>query len=62
MAELSREDVFGTGEFLPKLVEELDAVFPQLNPSPSDDLASIMYLAGQRRVVEYLQNKLDENV
>ena len=27
MADLSREEIFGTAEFLPKLVEELDAVF-----------------------------------
>ena len=60
MAELSREEIFGTDEFLPKLVEELDTVFPQSSPSPSDDYATIMYRSGQRRVVEYLLSKLED--
>ena len=60
MADLSREEIFGTAEFLPKLVEELDAVFPQVSPSPADDYATIMYQSGQRRVVEYLISKLED--
>ena len=60
MADLSREEIFGTDEFLPKLVEELDTVFPQISPSPSDDYATIMYRSGQRRVVEYLLSKLED--
>jgi hypothetical protein len=60
MADLSREEIFGTAEFLPKLVEELDTVFPQISPSPSDDYATIMYRSGQRRVVEYLLSKLED--
>ena len=61
MADLSREEIFGTAEFLPKLIEELDAVFPQVSPSPSDELSQIMYRSGQRSVVEYLINKLDQD-
>ena len=60
MDNLSREEIFGTDEFLPKLVEELDAVFPQVSPSPADDYATIMYRSGQRRVVEYLISKLED--
>ena len=60
MAELSREDVFGGVEFLPKLCEELDEVFPQVTPQPSDDISTIMYRSGQRHVVEYLLHKLED--
>ena len=60
MAELSREEIFGTSEFLPKLIEELEGVFPQVTPKPKDDIATIMYQSGQRRVVEYLINKLED--
>lgn len=60
MAELSREEIFGTTEFLPQLVEELDEVFPQVTPQPTDDIAIIMFRAGQRHVVEFLFNKLEE--
>ena len=60
MADLSREEIFGTAEFLPTLVEELDSVFPQVSPSPADDYATIMYRSGQRRVVEYLISKLED--
>ena len=60
MADLSREEVFGTDEFLPKLISELEDVFPQVTPTPNDNIATIMYMAGQRRVVEYLQNKLED--
>lgn len=61
MADLSREEIFGTAEFLPKLIEELDAVFPQVSPSPGDELSQIMYRSGQRSVVEFLINKLDQD-
>ena len=59
--ELSREDVFGGVEFLPKLCEELDLVFPHYLPQPSDDISTIMFRAGQRDVVEYLLQKLEDN-
>ncbi|ABP87942.1 gp35 [Synechococcus phage Syn5] len=61
MADLSREEIFGTGEFLPKLIEELDSVFPQVSPSPGDELSQIMYRSGQRSVVEFLINKLEQD-
>ena len=54
MAELSVTDVFGGVEFLDRLIDELDEVYPLLHPLPSDDLATIMYQSGQRSVVEYL--------
>ncbi len=60
MADLSREEIFGTSEFLPTLVDELDEVFPQVTPQPTDDIAIIMFRAGQRHVVEFLLNKLED--
>lgn len=57
MAELNREDVFGSVEFLDKLLIELDECFPHITPTPADNIAKIMYLAGQRSVVEYIQAK-----
>ena len=58
MNQLSREDVFGGEEFLPKLVEELEEMFPSYNATPNDNLSLIMFRSGQRDVVEYLKAKL----
>lgn len=61
MAELSPQDVFGGVEPLAKLCEELDFVFPHYLPQPSDSISTIMFRAGQRDVVEYLLQKLEDN-
>ena len=42
------------------LIAELNNSFPPVNPIPSDDIASVMYRAGQRSVVEWITNKMDE--
>ena len=42
------------------VVQELEATFPPVNPAPSDELSQIMYRAGQRSVVEWIINKMDE--
>lgn len=42
---------------LDALVEELDALYPHYLPTPKDDLALVMYRAGQRSVVEYIKDK-----
>lgn len=61
MADLSSKDVF-TGDLpLERLLEDLELTFPLYNPSPDDSLAKIMYLAGQRSVVEYIQSQLEDN-
>ena len=41
------------------IINELDEYFPPVNPSPSDSLETIMYKAGQRSVVEWLQQRLN---
>ena len=48
------------GPTLPFIVEELEEKFPPVNPHPKEELASIMYKAGQRSVVEWIVNRLDE--
>lgn len=48
------------GPTLPFILEELEQKFPPLNPHPKEELASIMYKAGQRSVVEWIVNRLDE--
>ena len=59
MANLSADDVFKGDTFSARLLDELEAMYPPINPSPKDDDRTIMYRAGQRSVVEYIQAKLD---
>ena len=54
---LSPQDVFGGESFLDQLCTELDELYPKLNPTPTDDVRSIMYRAGQRSVVEFILSK-----
>ena len=42
-----------------KLLSELDVNFPPVTPQPKDELSLIMYRAGQRSVVEYIQSLLE---
>jgi hypothetical protein len=37
----------------------LDETFPPFTPSPDDSLELIMYRAGQRSVVEYIQQQTE---
>jgi len=39
---------------------QMEDTFPNVTPSPDDTIEKIMYRSGQRSVVEWLQNKLDE--
>ena len=42
-------------------LNEMDELFPPLSVGPSDHMNTIMYRAGQRSVVEWLKEKLDNN-
>jgi hypothetical protein len=42
-------------------LNELEDLFPPLSVGPSDHMNTIMYRAGQRSVVEWLKQKLDNN-
>jgi len=43
------------------LHQQLDEMFPPVNPSPNDSIESIMYRSGQRSVVEWLINNTENN-
>lgn len=47
-------------EIPPRLVEALERRFPVVNPRPTDTHSHIMYVAGQRSVVELLRRALNE--
>ena len=40
------------------LLNELEETFPPSTPHPKEELASIMYKAGQRSVVEWYRERL----
>jgi len=42
------------------LVQEMTETFPPINPTPSQPIEQIMYQAGQRDVVEWFINKLQD--
>ena len=42
------------------LVNELEDRFPLTNPGPDAQINTIMYQAGQRSVLEWIENRLDE--
>ena len=46
---------------LTSLLQQLEENFPPLNPHPDNTISQIMYRSGQRSVVEYIQQKLEEN-
>ena len=42
------------------IINELNETFPPVNPSPQDDIATIMYRAGQRHVVEWIIQQMEQ--
>jgi len=49
------------GPTVESLASEMDEKFPPINPHPKEELASIMYKAGQRSVVEWYKERTDNN-
>ena len=47
------------GMELQAMLSDLDETFPPVNPTPADDLTTIMYRAGQRSVVEYITTQME---
>ena len=43
------------------MLVKLEETFPPINPTPEDTMEKIMYRSGQRSVVEWVINYLDEN-
>ena len=58
--ELTPADVFEGDAPITKLIENLEQAFPLYNPAPDDSLAKIMYLAGQRSVVDFIRSTIEE--
>jgi len=42
------------------LLLEMEEKFPPLNPHPKEELASIMFKAGQRSVIEWYTDRINE--
>lgn len=43
------------------MLAKLDETFPPTNPTPEDSMEKIMYRSGQRSVVEWVMNYMEEN-
>ena len=43
------------------IVQELDETFPPTNPNPEMTMEQIMYRSGQRSVVEWIKEKMEED-
>ncbi len=41
------------------LLQQLDETFPPTNPNPEDTMEKIMYRSGQRSVVEWIKENLE---
>jgi len=44
-----------------QIINNLNETFPPVNPSPHDSLALIMYKAGQRHVVEWIIQQMEQD-
>jgi len=49
------------GPNLNSILLELEDRFPPVNPHPKEELSSIMYKAGQRSVIEWYRNRIEED-
>ena len=43
------------------LIDELNENFPPVTPSPQDSIAKIMYQSGQRSVVEWIIQRINDD-
>ena len=48
------------GPTIESVLNELEEIHPPLNPTPDESMEKIMYRSGQRSVVEWIKNKLEE--
>ena len=48
------------GPNIQSLALEMEDKFPPVNPHPKEELNTIMYKAGQRSVVEWYRERIDE--
>jgi hypothetical protein len=52
---IERDDVFGSGSPMERLLDELDSLFPAFLPLPTNSMEEIMFRSGQR---SYIHDKL----
>ena len=45
---------------LKQLVDELEELYPTVDPQPTDTWERVLYKSGQRSVVTYLKSKLED--
>ena len=60
MQTQTSHSMLNLGLTVEQLLAELEDIFPPVNPTPDTTLASVMYRAGQRSVVEWIHSKLTE--
>ena len=48
------------GPTLEAILSELEEIHPPLNPTPDEKMEQIMYRSGQRSVVEWIKNRIEE--
>ena len=48
------------GPTLESVLNELEEIHPPLTPTPDESMEKIMYRSGQRSVVEWIKNKIEE--
>tara|TARA_R100000654_G_scaffold19110_1_gene39320 strand:+ start:629 stop:802 length:174 start_codon:yes stop_codon:yes gene_type:complete len=49
------------GPTISSIEVELDEMFPPLNPHPKQTISEVMYLAGQRSVVEWYKKRVSKD-
>jgi len=59
MPDLNLLEVFGMEARA--VLTEMEDRFPSVTPTPEDSIEKIMYRSGQRSVVEWLVNRLEDN-
>ena len=48
------------GPTVESILVELETIHPPLNPNPDESMEKIMYRSGQRSVVEWIRNRIEE--
>jgi hypothetical protein len=49
------------GPNIESILLELEEKFPPVNPHPRETIGAIMYKSGQRSVIEWLRNRLEDD-
>lgn len=60
MQTLTSHSTLNIGLTVERLLLELEDTFPAVNPTPDNSTNQIMFRAGQRSVVEWVQSRLSE--